>query len=122
MRIILIALSIMIMGCATVGTKIESDKLSQIKEGVTTKQQVVSLIGKPSTVSLSPDGKEIFTYQYAHASNRASNFIPVVGLFTGGIDTKQETTQILIDKNNVVEKIVYNDSNIAMNTGLLNQK
>ena len=43
----ILMLCLFLVGCATVGTRIEGDKLAQIKEGTTTKAEVISLLGKP---------------------------------------------------------------------------
>ena len=115
-----ILLSIILIGCATGGTKVDTNKLSQIKEGVTTKEEVVQLLGKPYMVNLNSDGKTVLMYQYTKASNRPSNFIPGLSLLAGGIDMQQQIVQILLDKNDKVEKFISNDSNSAMNYGLLN--
>ena len=121
-KILLILASVILVGCATVGTKIDQDKLSQIKEGVTTKQEVINLLGKPYMVTLTSDGKTMFMYQYVKASNRTANFIPGVNLLAGGMDMSQETLQVLIGKDDKVEKYIFNDSNTPINSGLMNQK
>ena len=121
-KILLILASVILVGCATVGTKIDQDKLSQIKEGVTTKQEVINLLGKPYMVTLTSDGKTMFMYQYVKASNRAVNFIPGVDLLAGGMDMSQQILQVLIGKDDKVEKYIFNDSNTPINLGLLNQK
>lgn len=121
MKKLLIILSCLtILGCASVGTKIDQDKVSQIKEGVTTKQEVIALLGNPYMNTLSSDSKEILMYQYAHTQTRPSTMIPVVGLFTGGADTSQQILQVLINKDGVVEKYTFSTSNVPINSGLLN--
>ena len=119
---VLILISFILVGCATVGTKIDQDKLSQIKEGITTKQEVINLLGKPYMVTLTSDGKTMFMYQYVKASNRAVNFVPVVDLFAGGMDMNQQMLQVLIGKDDKVEKYIFNDNTTPINSGLLNQK
>ena len=121
-KVYLILICSLLFGCATVGTKIDQVKLSQIKEGITTKQEVISLLGKPYMVTMMSDGKTMLMYQYVKASNRAANFIPGVGLLAGGMDMNQQMVQVLIDKNDKVEKYIFNDNDTAINSGLLNQK
>lgn len=117
---LIILVAFILTGCATVGTKIDQDKLSLIKEGVTTKQELIGLLGKPYMVTLTSDGKTMFLYQYVKASNRAVNFIPGVNLLAGGMDMNQQIAQVLIDKNNIVEKYIFNDSQSEINSGVLN--
>ncbi len=117
-----IVLTIFLAGCATVGKPIDQDKLAQIKEGVTTKTEVIALFGQPYVVSLNSDGKEVLTYQYTKVKNKASNFIPGVNLLAGGMDMKQEMLQVLISADAKVEKYVLTASDTPINSGLLNTK
>lgn len=110
----------LISGCSTVGNKIEQEKVSQIKEGVTTEQEVINILGKPYMKTLNSDGKIIMLYQYTKVKNRASNFIPVVGLINGGMDMQQQMLTVLIGKDGKVDKYTLNDSATAINSGLLN--
>lgn len=116
-----VIISFVLIGCATVGQKIDQNKLSQIQEGTTTKQEVEILLGKPYMVSLTSDGKTTMMYQYTKVANRASNFIPVAGLLTGGMDMSQEILQVLIGEDGKVEKYIFNSSDTPINSGLLNQ-
>jgi len=120
-RICLLALVAMIGGCATVGTKISMDKIQQIEKGVTTKQGVIDLLGKPCMVSLSAEGKTIRMYHYVKATNKVSSFIAVVNLMAGGMDMNQQIVQVLLDENDIVEKYIFNDTETEINTGLLNR-
>jgi len=42
--------------------RIPTEKLSQLKEGVSTKADVIRLLGKPTTVSRGSDGSEVLKY------------------------------------------------------------
>lgn len=109
-----------LIGCATIGTRIEQDKIEQIKEGVTTKEEVIALMGQPPIQTLTSDGETIMTYMFTKAKIRATSFIPVVGMFVSGADTEQAMFQIIINKDNVVEKYLFNKSKMPINTGILN--
>jgi len=111
---------ILISGCATVGTQINQANLAQIKKGVTTQKEVISLMGQPYMQTITSDGKIIMMYQYTKVKNRTANFIPVVNILAGGMDMKQQILQILIDENDIVEKYIFTDSNSDINSGLLN--
>lgn len=112
--------SLFLSGCATSGTKIDQDKLTQIKKGVTTEQEVIAILGNPHTKTLSSDGKIIMFYQYVKVKNRASNFIPVVNIMTGGLDMQQQMLTVLVGVDGKVEQYTLNDSTSAINSGLLN--
>ena len=117
-EICLIILSALLIGCATMGTKIDENKLTQIKEGVTTKKEVIALLGPPFTVSLTSEGKTLMTYSYTKATAKGSSFIPIVGLFAGGSNVYMQTVQVLIGKDEKVEKYISNNSKDSVNTGL----
>jgi len=116
----MVLIVLVLTGCASVGKKIEQNKVQQIKEGVTTEQEVIELLGKPFMKTLSSDGKVIMIYQYTKVKNRIENFIPVVGLLSGGMDMRQQMLTILIDKNGNVEQYTFNDAESEINSGLLN--
>ena len=111
---------LLLSGCATSGNKIPQDKLGQIKEGVTTEQEVVQILGAPYMKTLDSEGKTIMLYQYTKVSNRAQNFIPVVGLLNSKMDVQQKMLTVLIGLDGKVIKYTFNDSNSQINSGLLN--
>jgi outer membrane protein assembly factor BamE (lipoprotein component of BamABCDE complex) len=115
-----VVVSLMLTGCATSGVRIDQDKVAQIKENVTTEQEVIRLLGSPYTKTLSSDGKIMMFYQYTKVKNRASNFIPIMNLMTGGMDMQQQMLTVLIGKNGKVEKYTLNDSATAVNSGIVN--
>ena len=119
-KVLAVLICLGLVGCATTGTRIEQDKVKQIKEGITTQEEVIALMGKPFMQNLTSDKKVIMMYQYAKVKNRATNFIPVVNILAGGMDMKQQILQILINENGVVEKYIFTDSNSPINSGLLN--
>ena len=120
MKRIVILLCLSLIGCATSGKLINQDKLSQIKEGITTKEEVINLLGKPDMISLGSDAKEIIMYTHLDYKMRASSFIPGFGLLIGGADMKQQVFQILIGTNGIVEKFIFNDAENSINSGILN--
>lgn len=119
-KILVVLICLGLMGCATTGTRIGQDKVKQIKEGVTTQEEVIALMGKPFMQNITSDGKIIMMYQYTKVKNRATNFIPVVNILAGGMDMEQQIFQILIDENGAVEKYIFTDTNSPINSGLLN--
>jgi len=52
-KLILLVITIALTGCATVGKPIDQNKMSQIKEGITTEQEVVAILGNPYMKTLS---------------------------------------------------------------------
>ncbi len=83
-------------------TDFDEDKIPQIKEGVTTKAQVIALLGNPAgnavyPMAKTPDDAELM-YFYSHAR--------LVGIAT---TTETKSLNISFDKNGIVDRIQYND-------------
>lgn len=111
-----------VAGCASTsyGTKIDRDKVSQIKKGVTTKAEVELLLGPPVHTAMVGDGRRMMTYSFTEASSTQG--IPVVGLFAGSSSTRTQSLQIVITKSGVVEDYEYSDNSQNTEGGFLNSK
>ena len=119
-KLLFLLLCLCLMGFTSVGKKIDPETLQQIKEGVTTEQEVIKLLGKPFMKTLTSDGKTIMMYQYTKVKNRPENYIPIVNIFASGMDMRQQIVTVLIDKSGNVEKYTFNDAESEINSGLLN--
>jgi outer membrane protein assembly factor BamE (lipoprotein component of BamABCDE complex) len=118
-KIIILSFALALAGCASYGTKIDQAAISKMVKGKTTETEVRAMLGDPVSVGITPDGKKLSIYMYSHAQRKASSFIPIVGLFVGGAETKTQTVQIWYDDKGVVINFTYNNSNVDINTGLL---
>ncbi|WP_419307278.1 outer membrane protein assembly factor BamE domain-containing protein [Chromohalobacter israelensis] len=118
-KILSILVCLSVVGCASYGKKIDANTIKQIEKGKTTEAQIVAMLGSPMSVGVTPDGEKILMYMYTKSQAKASTFIPVVGAFVGGADTKTQTLQIWIDENGVVSTYAYNNTGSKLNTGLL---
>jgi len=96
-----------LLGCATYGNKnIKDDELiSKIQPDITTKEEVKQLIGDPWKVSFTESGEETWDYMLTKSQARASSFIPIVGIFAGGVDTQTYTLTIRIGKDGIVKGV-----------------
>jgi outer membrane protein assembly factor BamE (lipoprotein component of BamABCDE complex) len=113
-------LTIILVGCASYGSKIDRNYAASIKKGVTTEEQVIKKMGSPMSIGLSANGQKTLTYMHVASQVKASTFIPIVGLFAGGADT--QTTMLIITINQatgIVENWTYNQSDSKLNTGLI---
>lgn len=119
---LLLVIAGFITGCASTshGTKIDRDKVSQIKKGVTTKAEVELLLGSPTYTAMAGDGRRMMTYSFTEAST--TQLIPVVGLFAGSSSTRTQSLQIMITKSGVVEDYEYSDNSQNTEGGFLNSK
>jgi outer membrane protein assembly factor BamE (lipoprotein component of BamABCDE complex) len=83
--------ALMLAGCVSSGTKVDTTQIASFQKGKTTYAQVVQALGPPISVSTLSDGTRIIGYGYVHAEPRAASFIPVVGLFAGGADAQSQS-------------------------------
>lgn len=111
----------MLAGCASSGNKklqkeTEVSMQSKIKEGVTTKAQLKTMLGSPDSVSFTDGGKEIWKYVHAKVKVSGKTFIPFYGLFHNGTNgTKKELT--ILFNGDVVEKYTMSESAIETKSG-----
>lgn len=111
----------LLVGCASSGNKklqkeTEVSMQSKIKEGVTTKAQLKTMLGSPDSVSFTDGGKEIWKYVHAKVKVSGKTFIPFYGLFHNGTNgTKKELT--ILFNGDVVEKYTMSESAIETKSG-----
>lgn len=96
--------AVALLGCMTMGRAIDPVKVAQVKEGVTTKAEVLSLLGEPTYTMMNPDGNEILMYTRTEMRESPKNFIPVYGIFHSEMDMKTQSATIMIDSTGVVKK------------------
>lgn len=108
----------LICSCATSGRKINRRSVEELQKGVTTRAEVHRAFGKPQATGLAPDGKKYYMYQYTRAKSKPESFVPVVGLFAGGVDINQKILQIYFDENDIVENFFYMDQPTEVRTGI----
>lgn len=110
--LLLICLCLGLLGaCATTGTKVDQNQISNIKKGVTTQQEIKEMFGKPQSVSITPDGNTSWIYQYGSmngVNNTAVSFIPIIGPFIApNPKFEHSNLSVFFDKNNVVTNYIY---------------
>ena len=99
---------LLITSCATTtGKRIDGTKIGEIKKGRTTRTEVISLFGNPENITNSADGTTVFTYSFASAGATPVSYIPVIGLFAGGMNIENESLLITFDENNTVKDYTY---------------
>ncbi len=98
------------LGCASVGTKVSSDRLAQIKKDVTTKAEVEKLLGPPTGKDSHSSG-EMWTYSYNATKTSA---VGAVGLLLpfgpSGRSTESQTVMIRFDTAGIVRDVAESTS------------
>jgi outer membrane protein assembly factor BamE (lipoprotein component of BamABCDE complex) len=108
-------------GCATVesGKSFDETRMSEIRKGKTTKQDIIAMFGSPGGTSTDDQGHDILTYQHSTTKGSMSPmaFVPLIGLFFMNTKEESETRTLTVTlKNDVVEK--YNFSTNAGGSSL----
>ena len=111
MRIVLLlvfvaAIANLTQGCAfsrgTLGDDIKTEAVSMIKNGVTTKPEVLGLLGAPDRV-LPLNGRDV--YQYYRYDAKAGSLLLILVNFSR-ISVKGDDLFIMIDQNGVVQEVI----------------
>lgn len=126
--VLVLSIAGLVAGCASssYGRKIDGNKVSLIKKGVTTKAEVEQLLGPPAHVGMIGDGRRSMSYSFhetnAHAN--AASYIPVVGMFAGKAEgkTRSQNLQIMISKSGVVEDYEFSDTTQDIESGMYGHK
>lgn len=93
-----VLLAIFIAGCISFGRPIDQADLDQVESGVTTKAQVIKLMGDPDKISRNND---IITFIYTHTTSQ-----PGMGTSaSGSINYITQKVTISFDKNDIVTGI-----------------
>ena len=132
MRWILAFIALIFAGCISSGNPSIRDEaaISQIKTGVTTKEDVRKLLGKPNSVGKGsgsfpggtmPTGNpaapltlnssyEVWSYSHISVETDAATFIPIIGLFAGGATSSVSSVTICFDDKGVAQYVQTSES------------
>lgn len=114
---VLITLLILLGGCVSVGTQVKQEQLSGFTKGSTTYEDVVSRLGPPNTVNSKSDGTRMAIYTYVHSQSRPESFIPLVGAFVGGADSKMNMATFTFDQDSKLLEYSLSESSYGAGTG-----
>jgi hypothetical protein len=104
--------------CVAGGTQVKESQLSQFHKGKTTVSEVVNALGDPNTNSLLPDGSRMLCYAYVQAAARPETFIPIVGAFVGGADSRSNTTCFQFADNGILKGYTSTSSKFGSGSNL----
>jgi outer membrane protein assembly factor BamE (lipoprotein component of BamABCDE complex) len=102
---VIVTVAFLAGGCFSMGRKVDLNRVDEIKVGKTTRQQVISMLGTPSTVMRQSGGDSTLMYSYCKTQMSAVNFIPIVGLFCGSADTQTQTVTIRVGPDGIVRDV-----------------
>jgi outer membrane protein assembly factor BamE (lipoprotein component of BamABCDE complex) len=116
---LIISISVLIsFGLSGCAVRSGSSNLSNVKQndikklivkGKTTKTDIQKTFGEPYSTTILQNGDEQWTYMFTESKAKASNFIPIVGIFTGS-DYRGKTLMITFNKKGVVKDYMFSSS------------
>ena len=98
-NLIVAAMALFLVACASVGTEIDMAKTADIVKGVTTREDLISWFGSPTSVGIDANGNVTATWIYSEARNHGTNFIPVYGALNMKMDTRLQQLIVIFDDN-----------------------
>ena len=105
-------------GNASIKQETEQSIQNKIIEGKTTKQEIRKMYGAPVSTTFTDGGNEIYKYTFSKTQAKASNFIPIVGIFASGATGTEKNLTVMFDKSGIVSRYSLDESAIDTNTGL----
>ena len=100
-------------GCASVGNNFDDSKASQIIKGQTSEADLIQMFGQPQSRSMNSEGQTILNWMYSQSAVRGESFIPYVGAFVGGMNTKEKSLNVTLQNDRVVS---YSSTGGGMDT------
>jgi hypothetical protein len=90
-----------------------------IIDGKTTRSEVESMYGAPTSTSFANTQNEIWIYRWSRATSRPENFIPYVGLLVASNDVQKKELVILFNEQNIVVRHSMRETNETVRRNLL---
>lgn len=115
-RLLILCFFALLAGCASSGVRVTEAQTSGFVKGETSKSDVLNALGKPTSQLRMSDGTSTLIYSYSEISTRPATFIPYIGLFVGGADTRSNSVILKFDKNDKL--LEYASSDSEMGTGM----
>ena len=114
-RITLTALMMAAVCSTAQATEVSEAQLASLQIGTTTYDQVISQLGKPTTIETSADGKTI-TYIATHTHIKAATYVPIVGLFAGGARAQSSSVKLVFGPDGVLSKTSTSQTDLNCRT------
>ncbi|MFT5550129.1 MAG: outer membrane protein assembly factor BamE (lipoprotein component of BamABCDE complex) [Candidatus Azotimanducaceae bacterium] len=114
---------VLLSGCTTIGNESLADEspesiAQKVHQGVTTKEQLVAILGVPMETTFTDGGLEVLKYEYTRLKPRAQNFIPY-NIISQVTDGKRKEIVVLLDQQSVVKRLIMNTSDKQIRFGII---
>lgn len=99
-------------GCTvSQGPKVDAAAVQKIEKGVTTRSELVSRFGEPTSSEISSESKETLTWLGVSSSTDAKMMIPLVGAMMGNNRSNLTTLTVILGKDGKVESFTFSQEN-----------
>lgn len=103
--------------CASVGTPIATQNVTNIRKGVTTEAELVQMFGPPTDKSFDSNDRVVMTWNHSAAQAKGTSFIPFAGPFVGGTNVQVQKLIVILGKDGRVVNYTMNESHPNVNMG-----
>lgn len=118
MRWLSIVALVMLSACVASGVQVKPEQTAKLQKGKTTYAEAVQALGKPTTVSTASDGTLIAVYNYVESQARPESFIPIVGAFAGGADSRINMVMLTFGPDGVLKDWHATETNTGTGYGV----
>lgn len=109
---------VILSGCAASGVQVTEQQSQGFQVGKSTYAEVVAGLGEPTTVNSSSKGERVAVYSYSAISSRPQNFIPYIGPWVSGYDTKSSAVTFVFDSKGILKETTSSQSNMGAGANL----
>lgn len=106
-----------LVGCVTVGREIAETQLTGLEKGKTTQSQVIEKLGQPNSSTVMLNGQRSISYAFVHAQARPESFIPIIGGFVGGADSRVTVSTFIFNTDGTLDTYTHTQSNSGSGYG-----
>ena len=106
----------LLTACASHGVQVSQEAAMQFTEGKTTETEIVAKLGTPSSTTYM-SGMKFISYTGVQMQATPATFIPVVGVLVGGTRSQFSMVQYQIDKDGVMQKMMYTGGSSGTDAG-----
>lgn len=107
--------AVILSGCAAPPLQIKPS-VASFQKGITTEADVVAIFGKPMSVMSGMDGGRVIAYATVDNNIRGASFIPIVGLFAGGVDMKISSATFTFGQDGMLTDYKLSDTAYSANS------
>lgn len=92
-------------------------KVEQVEKGRTTYDEAVSKFGPPQFNTVAADGSRYATYYRARTHIKGASFVPIIGMFAGGMNVGATTISLIFGPDGVLKDVTTTDTQMDSRNG-----